>query len=79
MVSLICGIQKKDKYELICGTETDSQTLKTNLWLPKGTGVCVGGVWGWTGGVGLAYATEVYGMIDQQRPAVEHRELYPIF
>ena len=24
--------------ELICNIETDSQTLKTNLWLPKGKG-----------------------------------------
>ena len=27
--------KKKDKNELIYKTETDSQTLKTNLWLPK--------------------------------------------
>ena len=26
------------KNELICRKETDSQTLKTNLWLPKGIG-----------------------------------------
>ena len=31
--------KKKDKNELIYRTEIDSQTLKTNLWLPKGTGV----------------------------------------
>ena len=29
---------KKDKNELICGIKTDSQILKTNLWLPKGIG-----------------------------------------
>ena len=29
--------KKKDSNELIFRTETDSQTLKTNLWLPKGT------------------------------------------
>ena len=44
---------KKDTNECICRTETDSQPLKTNLWLPKGTG------WGsrdrvW--GLGLACA-----------------------
>ena len=66
---------KKDTNELICRTETDSQTSKTNLWLPKGTG---GGrdelrVWDWH------IHTEVYGMIGQWGPAVEHRELYPIF
>ena len=35
MIPLICGIQKN---ELIYKTETDSQTLKTNSWLPKGKG-----------------------------------------
>ena len=37
--------KEKDKYrmELIYKTETDTQTLKTNLWLPKGKcGVRVG-------------------------------------
>ena len=29
---------KYDTNELICKTETDSQTEKTNLWLPKGKG-----------------------------------------
>ena len=29
--------KKNDTNELICRTETDSETLK-NLWLPKGTG-----------------------------------------
>ena len=28
--------KKKDTNELIYKIETDSQTLKTNLWLPKG-------------------------------------------
>ena len=30
----------------------DSETLKTNLWLPKG----IGGREGWVAGLGLAYA-----------------------
>ena len=30
--------KKNDKNELIYKTETDSQTSKTNLWLPKGKG-----------------------------------------
>ena len=34
IISLICGISKKDTNELICRTETDSQTLE-NFWLPK--------------------------------------------
>ena len=36
MISVICGILKMDTNELIYKTETDSQVLKTNLWLPKG-------------------------------------------
>ena len=44
---------KKDMTELICRKETDSQTLKTNFWLPTWTG---GGGEGWTGGWGLAPA-----------------------
>ena len=38
MISHICGIQKNDINELIYKTETDAQTQKTNLWLPKGKG-----------------------------------------
>ena len=44
-------------HELIRRIETDSQTLKTNLWLPKmrgGGGPA--GAEGWTVGLGLAYA-----------------------
>jgi len=51
MPSLICGILKKDTYELIYTAETDSQTLKINLWLPKGL---VGRGMDWY--LGLAYA-----------------------
>ena len=38
MISFICGILEKDTNELICRTERDSQTLKMNFLLPKGTG-----------------------------------------
>ena len=31
--------KKNDTNELIYKTESDSQTQKTNLWLPKGKGV----------------------------------------
>ena len=41
----------KDINESTCRTETDSQALKTNLWLPKWAG---GGVW--TGDLRLVYA-----------------------
>ena len=53
---------KKDKNELICRMKTDSQTLKMNLWLPKGTGVMGRdglGVWDWH------IHTVKYGMIGQ--------------
>ena len=74
MISLICGILKKDRNELICRTEIDSYTLK-NLRLPKGTD----GREEWTGGLGLAC---VYSGMLNGWPvgyAVQHRELYPIF
>ena len=35
-ISLICEILKNDTNELIYKTEIDSQTQKTNLWLPQG-------------------------------------------
>ena len=38
-----------------------------------------GGGRGMDWGLRLAYAQEVYGIIGQWRPAVQHRELYPIF
>ena len=42
---------KKGYNELICKTETDSQTLK-DLWLPKET-CCGEGVMGWGFGLGM--------------------------
>ena len=38
MISFICGIRKYDTNELIYKTETDSETQRTDLWLPKGKG-----------------------------------------
>ena len=38
ILSLICRILKNGTNELIYKIETDSQTLKTDLWLPKGKG-----------------------------------------
>jgi len=43
--------KKKDKYELIFETETDSQTWKTNLHSPKGTGEGLGIDWGLQTGI----------------------------
>ena len=39
MTSFICGILKNNTNEFIYKPETDSQTQKTNLWLPRGKGV----------------------------------------
>ena len=36
MISFICGNVKYDTNELTCETETDSQTERTDLWLPRG-------------------------------------------
>ena len=44
--------RKYDTNELIYETETDSQTQKTDLWLPRGRGVGEG----WSGSLGLADA-----------------------
>ena len=38
MILLICGILKNGTNELIYKIETDAQTLKTDLWLPKQKG-----------------------------------------
>ena len=74
MLSLICGIYKKDTIEFICRTETGSHT-ENNLMVPKGTGGSRDGLGGWD----WHRHTEVYRMIGQQGPAVELRELSPIF
>ena len=66
VISLLCGIKKKDTNELTFRIETDSQTLKTKLWLQKWKGAMRNGlgVWDWH------MHTEVYGMIGQWGPAV---------
>ena len=45
--------KKKDTNELTYKTETDLQTSKTNLWLPKGKG------WGWVG-INQEFAINIY-------------------
>ena len=55
---------KNNRNQSFYKTELDSQTLKTNFWLPKGK---VGGGMVW--GLGLAYAY-VYGPDGQWGPAV---------
>ena len=51
-VIIYVGNLKYDTNELIYETETDSQTKRTDLWLPRGKGY--GG--GWIGSLGLADA-----------------------
>ena len=68
------NLKKIDTNELIYKTETDSQTQKTNLWLPKGE---VGGrdkleVWD------QQKQTAIYKIDKQQGPTVQHRKLYLI-
>ena len=53
---------KKDKNELVCRTETDSQTIK--LLVIKGRGRDGLGFWDWH------MHSVVYGMTGQQGPAV---------
>ena len=67
--------KKKDTNELMCRTETDSQTLKTNL-VTKGERLRGGtDLRFWTG-----IRTLVYGMVGQQGPAIySTRNLYAIF
>ena len=54
-------------------TETDSQTQRPDLWLPRGDG------WGdgWIGVQDQQMQTIICRM-DKQGPTVQHRELYPI-
>ena len=47
MISLPMRNLKYDTNKPICKTETDSQTRRTDLWLPKGRGLGRGGVGGW--------------------------------
>ena len=54
MRSLIRRISKSDTNELICGSERDSQILKTNLWL---TEVTAGGGGGMDWGFGIGICT----------------------
>ena len=68
------NLKKIDTNELIYKTETDSQTQKTNLWLPKGE---VGGrdkleVWD------QQKQTTIHKINKQQAFTVQYRESYPI-
>ena len=69
--------QKYGANEPIYKTETDSQTQRTDLWLPRGMGGRERnglGVWGWQ------MQTTAFRMDNQQGPTVQHREYiqYPV-
>ena len=69
---------KCDTNEHIYETETDSQTQRTDLWLPGL--VWVGGCGG-KEGLGVweqQMQTVIYRMNKQQGPTVQHRELYSV-
>ena len=36
VILLICGIQKNDTDELICKEEIETQTYRTDIWIPRG-------------------------------------------
>ena len=38
IILLICEIQKNDTDELICKAEIQTQTQRTNVWIPGGKG-----------------------------------------
>ena len=65
----MCNL-KNDTNGLVCKTKAYSQTLKTNIWLPKGTVGVRDGLefWDWH------MHTAVYGVDGQWGPAVLHME-----
>ena len=75
MISLEGRILKNDTNELIYKAEIDSQTQKTNLWLPKGKGERRDklGIWK------QQIQTTINNKVDrQQGPTVQNIELYSI-
>ena len=63
---------KYDTNKPIYETETDSQTQRRNLWLPKGKGL----VEGWIGSLGLADGAIILVGGNQQDSTIQHREVY---
>ena len=61
--------KKNDTNKLIYKQKIDSQTQRTNLWLPNGKGEGEGKIRIW----GLTY------YCNQQGPTVQHRDLYSTF
>ena len=71
---------KYDTNELIYETETNSQTQRTDLWLPKGRDGGRGK--DWESGIRRCKPLYLYRMYEQQSPTLQHRELqyiqYPV-
>ena len=67
---------KYNTSEIIYETETDSQTQRTDWWLPQGRGE-----WGREGLGVWDYQTQttIYRMDKQQGYIVQHREIQPLF
>ena len=61
----------QDTNKLIYETETDSQTQRTDLWLPSGRR-------GGEGWIECGKCKLLYMECEQQGPTVQHRELYSI-
>ena len=68
------NLRKNDTHELICETETDSQSQRADLWLPVRKSSEREGLGVWD----EQMQTIIYRMDKQQGPTVYHRELYPI-
>ena len=65
--------KKKKRMRLnLCAEQKQAHRLG-KTWRPKGTGPGADGVWDGH------RRPEVYGVTGQRGPAVEHRELYPVF
>ena len=74
MISLISGI-KYDTNELIFKTKADSQTQRTDWWLPMGRGWGSDGLGGWALQVeNIAPAMDATTRDGQQGPTVQHRD-----
>ena len=43
----VCGIQRKDIDDLICKTEIETQTQRTNVWIPSRDGESCAGLGDW--------------------------------
>ena len=58
-LTLICGIQKTGKDELVCKAEIETQMQRTNVWTPRGES----GVGGGGGGMNWEIGIDIYTLI----------------